>query len=56
MISQNGVYGMVSGVITTALLQPFENIKMALMIPPKKLNLDNNFIVNIKNASVFIYR
>ncbi len=46
---------MISGVITTALLQPFENIKMALMIPPKRLNLNNNFIVNIKSASIFIY-
>jgi len=28
---------------------------MALMIPPKKLNLNNNFLVNIKTASTFIY-
>ncbi len=28
---------------------------MALMIPPKKLNLNNNFIQNTKNASIFIY-
>jgi hypothetical protein len=34
MISQNGLLGMISGVISTALLQPFENIKMAIMIPP----------------------
>jgi len=34
MISQNGIFGMMSGVFTTALLQPFENIKMAIMIPP----------------------
>ena len=37
MISEKGVYGMVSGRVTTALLQPFENVKMALMIPPWKL-------------------
>jgi hypothetical protein len=35
MISEKGFYGMFSGVITTALLQPFENIKMALMLPPR---------------------
>jgi hypothetical protein len=40
MLSQNGLYGMVSGVITTALLQPFENIKMAIMIPPSALKLN----------------
>lgn len=55
MISQSGVFGMVSGVITTALLQPFENIKMALMIPPKDLNLNNNFMVNINSASKYIH-
>lgn len=56
MISQSGVFGMVSGVITTALLQPFENVKMALMIPPKDLNLNNNFMININSASKYIYR
>jgi hypothetical protein len=37
MINEKGIFGMISGVITTALLQPFENIKMALMIPPLEL-------------------
>ena len=35
-----GILGMISGVITTALLQPFENLKMALMLPPKNLELN----------------
>jgi len=56
MISQNGIFGMISGVITTVLLQPFENIKMALMIPPKNLNLNNNFMINISTASKYIYK
>ncbi len=56
MVSQNGLFGMMSGVISTALLQPFENIKMALMIPPKTLNLKSNFAVNIGKASNYIYR
>ncbi len=34
-----GILGMISGVLTTALLQPFENVKVALMIPPKDLIL-----------------
>ena len=37
MINEKGFYGMVSGVFTTVTLQPFENIKMALMIPPRRL-------------------
>jgi hypothetical protein len=28
---------------------------MALMIPPKNLNLDNNFLININTASKYIY-
>lgn len=56
MISQNGLLGMLSGIISTALLQPFENIKMALMIPPQTLSLRGNFAVNIGLASNFIYK
>jgi hypothetical protein len=37
MISEKGVFGMLSGVVSTALLQPFENIKMALMLPPREI-------------------
>ena len=37
MINEKGFYGLCSGVTTTILLQPFENIKMALMLPPRKL-------------------
>jgi hypothetical protein len=29
---------------------------MALMIPPKQLKLNNNFISNINQASLFIYK
>jgi len=56
MISQNGIYGMISGVITTAILQPFENVKMAIMIPPKDLSLKGNFLNNINEASKYIYK
>lgn len=56
MVSQNGLLGMMSGVISTVLLQPFENIKMALMIPPKTLSLKGNVAVKIGLASNFIYK
>lgn len=54
MISDKGLYGMASGIITTAVLQPFENVKMALMIPPRNLQLTNNIILNLVLASRFI--
>jgi hypothetical protein len=56
MISDKGLYGMVSGVITTGILQPFENIKMALMLPPKDLELNKNFLQNGYLASKYIQK
>jgi hypothetical protein len=49
---------MFSGVITTALLQPFENIKMALMLPPRELkpiHEMNGVIENTKTSCRYIY-
>ena len=57
IINEKGFYGMISGVATTVLLQPFENIKMALMLPPHKLqkmHQDNNFFNNIKTSCLYI--
>jgi hypothetical protein len=56
MISDKGIYGLVSGIITTSILQPFENVKMALMIPPKDLKLGHNFITNFRWATKYIYK
>ena len=58
MISEKGIYGLISGVISTAILQPFENIKMALILPPKALSVkySSNFILNFKEASAFILK
>ena len=56
MISDKGLYGLVSGIISTAILQPFENVKMALMIPPRDLKLSHNFISNLGIASRYILK
>lgn len=48
---------MISGVVTTILLQPFENIKMALMIPPyrlKELHHESNTLANIITSCKYI--
>lgn len=54
-MNEKGFYGMFSGMATTAALQPLENVKMALMIPPRQLHLSNNFVYNLRNASNYIY-
>jgi len=57
MINQNGVYGLISGTVTTIMLQPFENIKMALMIPPRRLqhlHAQNNFFNNTVTSCKYI--
>lgn len=57
MISDKGIYGMISGVTTTILLQPFENIKMALMIPPyrlKQLHQQGTILSNIITSCKYI--
>lgn len=51
-----GVLGMISGVLTTALLQPFQNVKVALMLPPKDLSVKGNFLANSYNAINYINR
>lgn len=57
MISDKGLYGLFAGVITTGILQPLENIKMALMLPPKVLqnSFNNNLIFNFKTSCQFIW-
>ena len=57
MINEKGVYGLASGVVTTMLLQPFENIKMALMLPPhrlKELHAQSSVFNNIATSCEYI--
>jgi hypothetical protein len=37
MSKKTGYYGYVTGMVTAAALQPLDNIKMALILPPSKL-------------------
>lgn len=51
-----GFYGYLAGIINAALLQPLDNIKMALMFPPKELPLSNRFLSNLQNVSQFLWK
>lgn len=54
MAGKNGYYGYLAGTTTAAILQPLDNIKMALIVPPNKLTLSSNFIKNIYLAYSYI--
>jgi len=53
-MDKNGLYGYIAGITTAATLQPLENIKMALMLPPKDLKLSNNFLRNIYRSIIYL--
>lgn len=46
-----GLYGYMAGMASAVLLQPLDNIKMVLMMPPKEVTFTHNFI---KNAYISI--
>lgn len=54
MSRKNGIYGYLAGTTTAAVLQPLDNIKMALILPPNKLSLSGNFAKNIYLAFQYI--
>jgi len=54
MTRKNGYYGYLAGTTTAAVLQPLDNIKMALIVPPNKLSLSSNFLKNVYLATRFI--
>ena len=54
-MSNTGYYGYAAGITTAAVLQPLDNIKMALIVPPSRLNLTPNFALNTVLVSKFIY-
>jgi hypothetical protein len=51
-----GQYGFISGSIAAAALQPLENVKMVLMIPPTDVPFTPNFIKNIPIAFRYLYQ
>lgn len=55
-MSNKGQYGFISGSIAAAALQPLENIKMVLMIPPNDVAFTSNFLRNIPIASRYLYQ
>jgi hypothetical protein len=51
---KHGYYGYIAGTTTAVMLQPLDNIKMTLIVPPKKLSLSSNCIANVYRACKYI--
>lgn len=54
-MEKNGLYGSLAGFIAATTLQPLENIKMVMLVPPKELQLSNNFLKNVSISTNFLY-
>lgn len=54
--AKKGLYGWLAGFFAAGLLQPLENIKMVLIIPPKDVILTRNFLQNFVIAVKYLAR
>lgn len=48
------IFGSLAGVLAASSLQPLENVKMVLMIPPKGFRLTNNIFFNLFNSAKYL--
>lgn len=53
--TSHGLMGAVAGVIAAAILQPLENIKVAMMLPPRDLKLNHKIVHNLAVTKRYIY-
>jgi hypothetical protein len=54
-MERKGLYGSLAGFTASVTLQPLENIKMIMLVPPKEVQLTNNFFKNIVLSTKFLY-
>jgi hypothetical protein len=54
MKNKNAYYGFFAGTVSAALLQPLDNIKIALIVPPTKLTLTSNWLANAYRVARYI--
>ena len=55
-MERNGLYGSVAGFTASVTLQPLENIKMVLLVPPKELQLSKKFFKDVGIVAKFLYK
>lgn len=50
------MYGYIAGMTSAIILQPLDNIKMVLMMPPKDIKFTNNFIKNGYISTQYLFK
>jgi hypothetical protein len=54
--TSHGLLGAFAGVIAAATLQPLENIKVAMMLPPRDLHLNHRIFHNLSVTKTYLYK
>ena len=54
-MEKRNFYGYFSGFVSSVTLQPLENIKMVMLVPPSDLKLTSNFLSNVSASTRYLY-
>lgn len=53
--TSHGLMGAVAGLVAAAILQPLENIKVAMMLPPHDLKLNHRVMHNLAVTNAYLW-
>lgn len=54
-MERNGLYGSLAGFVAATALQPLENIKMVMLVPPKEVKMAHNFFKDVVISTKYLY-
>ena len=54
-MERNGLYGSLAGSVAAITLQPLENIKMVMLVPPKEAKMAHKFLKDVVISTKYLY-
>ncbi len=54
-MERHGLYGSLAGFVAATTLQPLENIKMVMLVPPKEAKLSHRFFKDVIISTKYLY-